>query len=604
MKPPRLLLAVAAALLALPIAAAPAAAAPADVDDFSFDSFSGEYYLDIDESGRSTLRVVETIVARFPEFDQNRGIVRAIPTKYGDVNLGLSVVSVTDESGAPVPFERGDYGDFAELALGTDEFVHGRTTYVIEYTMRDVVRNFADTGDDEFYWDINGDGWGQEFGSVSASIHLSAAFQDALTGSDACFLGVYGEVGECELEYSDGVFSATVTPVGPYNTLTVAIGFDGGTVVQPTLPRDSWIVTIAPLVLLGLGGVWLLVAILVRFLVWRHAKGRGTVIAQFEPPADSDLLLDAELLDRRWVGLPALFIDFAVRGMVKVIDLEPGGGSGTGNRRFQLELATADGATAREKRILVALFGKALKPGSEVNPGSLTAAQGASLYSMGASSQQALIERGYLARPDDRLPKWIRRAGFATVLAFAPIWVWAGFNDVLEGNVVGPAFGTVFLWIVASGFTVRPLLRTRRGGEAFEYLQGLREYLTVAEEARLRMLQSPEGAVRVDTADRDAVVKLNERLLPYAVLWGVEDRWVEVLRAANVAPAWVEGTDVSASMLSSFRVASTSSVRPIVTSSSGGSSSWSSSSSSSFSSGSSGGGFSGGGGGGGGGGGR
>ncbi|MGX5681209.1 DUF2207 domain-containing protein [Schumannella luteola] len=604
MKPLRLLLAVVVALLGLPLTATAANAAPTGVDDFSFESFSGEYFLDIDDSGRSTLRVVETIVAQFPDFDQNRGIIRAIPNKYGEVDLGVSVVSVTDEAGSAVYFERYDYDDTVELYLGTDEFVHGRTTYVIEYTMHDVVRNFADSGDDEFYWDINGTGWGQEFGSVSASIHLSPAFQDALTGSDACFLGVYGEVGDCELEYSDGTFSASVSPVGPYNTLTVAIGFDGGTVVQPTLPRDSWIVTIAPLVLLGLGGLWLLVAIVVRFAVWRNSAGRGTVIAQFEPPADSDLLLDAELLDRRSAGMPALFIDFAVRGMVKVVDLEPGGGSGTGTRRFQLELVSADGASPREKRVLVALFGKELTPGSEVNPGSLTAAQGASLYAMGASSQQSLVDHDLLARPGDQLPKWIRRVAFFTVLAFAPIWVWAGFNDVLEGNVVGPAFGTGLLWIITSGFTVRPLLRTRKGAEAFEYLQGLREYLTVAEEDRLRMLQSPEGALRVDATDRDAVVKLNERLLPYAVLWGVEDRWVEVLRAANVAPAWVEGTDVSASMLSSFRVASTSSVRPIVTSSSGGSSSWSSSGGSSFSSGSSGGGFSGGGGGGGGGGGR
>src|SRR5690606_35149454 len=116
------------------------------------------------ESGRASMRVVETIVALFPDHNQNRGIIRAIPTKHGDYDLDVQLVSVRDESGADVYVERYDFEDIAELYLGTDDYVHGRTTYVIEYTMRDVVRHFDDSGDDEFYWDINGDGWAQRWG--------------------------------------------------------------------------------------------------------------------------------------------------------------------------------------------------------------------------------------------------------------------------------------------------------------------------------------------------------------------------------------------------------------------------------------------------------
>jgi uncharacterized membrane protein YgcG len=176
-----------------------------------------------------------------------------------------------------------------------------------------------------------------------------------------------------------------------------------------------------------------------------------------------------------------------------------------------------------------------------------------------------------------------------------------------------PAIATVVVGIAVPIILIKPKLLTAAGAEAKEYLLGIREYLTIAEEDRMRVLQSPQGAQRVDVAAAgsreptgDAVVKLNERLLGYAVLWGVEDQWVQQLRAqyADRAPDWLDGADFSSSMLRSFSQASTSSVRPIVTSSSSGGSSWSSSSSSSFSSGSSGGGFSGGGGGGGGGGGR
>ena len=160
--------------------AAPAAAsAPTDANDFSFDSFTVDYELNRAADGHATLRTVETIVADFPAEDQNRGIVRAIPNEYRGADLDVSVVGVTDESGTPVPYETSSQDGFTELALGTDDFVHGRTTYVLEYTQRDVIGGFADTGADEFYWDVNGTGWGQEFGSLTARLHLDAALAEA-----------------------------------------------------------------------------------------------------------------------------------------------------------------------------------------------------------------------------------------------------------------------------------------------------------------------------------------------------------------------------------------------------------------------------------------
>ncbi|NYF10426.1 putative membrane protein YgcG [Leifsonia sp. AK011] len=606
-----------AAILLLGSAAAPALAAestgsqatpasvggtPTDVNDFSFESFDAEYYLDTNSEGRATLRVVETIVAIFPDFDQNRGIIRALPLTYGDVRLEPSVVSITDENGANVPYERDDYGDFAELALGTDDYVQGRTTYVIEYTMRDVIRHFEDSGGDEFYWDINGDGWAQSFGTVSATVHLSASLEGGLTGDASCFLGYYGEVGQCELEREGSTFSASLGPVLPYNTLTVAIGFDGGTVVQPTPPTESWIVQVVPKVLLALSGFWLLLAFVLRSLLWRDAKGRGTIIAQYSPPESSDLLLDAELLRRQESGFPALLIDFAVRGMIRIIDTEPGGSS---NDQFELELVTGEGASARERRVLVALFGTKLTPGKRVNPGKLSAGEGSAIYAMRSSTATFADSEGLRARPVTTVPTWIRRGAGLTWIAFAPVWAWAAWFGALGVEVVLPAIVASVLALVTSMVLILPPRLTEAGAEARDYLEGLRLYLTVAEEERMRMLQSPEGALRVDVADHDAIVKLNERLLPYAVLWGVEDRWVEELRAewSSGGPSWLDGTSLTPQLMSNFSSASVSTIRPIVTSSSSGSS-WSSSGGSSFSSGSSGGGFSGGGGGGGGGGGR
>jgi len=67
-----------------------------------------------------------------------------------------------------------------------------------------------------------------------------------------------------------------VRDVGAWQNLTIAIGFEAGTFVQPELAQDSWIFTKAPLWLLLATLVLLGVAVLVRYGLWRDARGRAS----------------------------------------------------------------------------------------------------------------------------------------------------------------------------------------------------------------------------------------------------------------------------------------------------------------------------------------
>ena len=138
---------------------------------------------------------------------------------------------------------------------------------------------------------------------------------------------------------------------------------------------------------------------------------------------------------------------------------------------------------------------------------------------------------------------------------------------------------------------------TEKGAELEEYLKGLEMYMKVAEADRLKMLQSPEGADKtpINTDDKAQMVHLYERVLPYAVLFGLEKNWAKTLEIAygnTAGPDWYRSSDgaFNAAMfgnaLSNFSQTATSTFSPPSSSSSG-------------SSGFSGGGFSGGGGGGG-----
>lgn len=618
-----LLLGAAGVVLGLPAASAQPVGtlAPLDVNDFVFESFDAEYFLTLDDRGYVRTRVVETIVAVFPDFDQNRGIIRAIPDEAFGFDLDVQVQGVTDEAGNRVYVERydtsyydseGELIDWVELYVDDDTYKHGRTTYVIEYTMKNTIVDL-DSGYQEFYWDINGDGWRQPFGSVTATIHLAPELRAALVpGGASCYEGEHGErtgTDTCTItETADG-FVASAVDVFPYSTLTVALPFEPGTVTQTVKPGDSWIVQVAPKVIAGLMGTLVLAAIVIRATLWR-ARRPGLIIAQYDPPPGEHLLLSADLIGQPYRGLPAQFIDFAVRGMIRIIDTAPDSQDTRNENRYELEFVTADGASAKELRVLNIVFGKGAKPGKRTNPGRFPAATGAALYGLRADTANQAIREGYRQQPSDRLPRVLRRIGGWSLLLFVPIWVYAIWNEVDDD---GPIH--LFMWLSIAGFIalaillVRPNRLTEKGAAARDHLLGMKLYLTVAEEERMRFLQSPQGAQRrIDPNDRAAIVHLYERLLPYAVLWNVEDQWLQQLRLRyeQDPPTWVSSSVVDTSFIRAFTYSSTANVKPIVTtSSSSGGGSWSSSGgSSSFSGGSFGGGFSGGGGGGGGGGGR
>ncbi len=630
--------AIIAAVFALAVGAAPAAAAApsvpaassietpvatspvvvAGVEDFAVESFDAVYRLDVDGDGRAVAHVTETIVAVFPEFDQNRGIVRAIPLRDQGYGLGLVVRSVTDESGAAVPWERTDADGFAELALGTDDFVHGRTTYVIDYELHDVIRHFADHDVDEFYWDVNGDGWAQPFAAVTARVELAPALAAALTGSAACYVGESGATDRCEIVRDGDAVTAAAGPLGPHETMTVAIGLAPGTVVQPARPQDGWLVAVLPWLLLIASAAVLVLAIVLRSTRWRDPRPRRAIIAQYEPPARGGIELDGDVIGRSDRVFAAMLVDLAVRGRIRILD--QGAGSAA---RYVVERVDLDGLAGAEARVVAALLpddGQAV-----ADLGDLDAATGATIHGILAGARASAIRAGLRAAASGRWARWLRAISWVIVGGFVLPLGWMLWFDVESGSVILGGIGAVVVAVAVGAVTVPPTLLTAAGADRRDHLEGMRVYLTVAEEARIRMLQSPEGAprgTRIDASDDDGrgggrgddaedaldpamIVRLNERLLPWAVLWGVEERWAEVLRAeyasAAVTPVWTTAA-LDGDLLRWVGHTSSSRIVPLAATSSG--SSWSGSGGSSFSSGSFGGGFAGGGGGGGGGGGR
>jgi uncharacterized membrane protein YgcG len=570
----------------------------ADVDDFSYASWNATYSVGLDDEGRATLRVTEEVVARFPDVDQNRGIVRGIATSYENAGLDTRVLSVTDGSGADVPYETETDDGVLYVLTGDDDYVHGLTTYVIEYEMRDVILA-ADTGVDEFYWDLLPLDSTQRIERFEARIEFDERLSDALTGASRCYEGASGSTATCTLEgpidQGDGVYfevSSGERPAG--DGVTVAIALEPGTAVQPPARQPNPATDVAPMIAaLGAGGL----SVASWFAVAAHRRRRRTatsiIVAQYDVPDTMPPLLAAALLPGSQTPVPAEIVHLGVHGALRIEE-------GAESERPRLRrLAGGRIPDPLDAEAVDALFADSGPDGvAEIPEASETfAARMTGLVKRGADEAES---RGYTIRERTRgavILQWIA-IGIVVIGLTLAIWgVATGRVSAILALVI-VAFAA-FLTLASSLYAFsRHTVLTPEGAVQYEYLQGVREFIRVAEADRLQMLQSYTGADRRQDGSANVIV-VYEHLLPYAMLFGMEDEWGRVLENAYAfeqrGPSWIGDPSSPYVRASLATFAATShSASTYTAPSTGSSSSFGGSSGGGFSGGGGGGGFSGG----------
>lgn len=533
----------------------PASAAYAGVDDFSYSSWNSDYRVSLDADGRAVAHVTETMVAEFPETDQNKGIIRGYPQRYEGAGLSIRIISVKDENGDDVPYETEVENGTLLVLTGDDDYVHGPTTYVIESTMRDVMIHGAKSGNDEFYWNLLPLDSTQAIDRFHASITFSPRLAAALTGDTACYQGQSGQTTPCTLTGpTNGADGATFTidsgERAAGDGVTAAIGFTAGTVTQPDARAADPVADFGPAVI-GLGavgasaGAW----IAVRAMVRRRRKGTGIIVAQYDVPEDLPPLVAAALIPGAPNPIPAEMVHLAVKGAVRLEETQ-----GTDKKRPALRLI--DRSAARhplDSATLDALF-----PDDHVMRSIPRSSTGF------AKRMDRLVSRG---RTTARKNGWLgtKRSrgavafGWASVGLFAATVVAMIWSATKDREMFGLSLFAVLVAGVAVivtsivAFTKHTVLTTE-GALRYEHLQGVAEFIRDAEADRLRMLQSFRGAERRPDGTVD-VVHLYEKLLPYAMLLGQEKSWTSVLEtsysASGGSPSWM---DVAAGVSISSRL--------------------------------------------------
>ena len=582
--------ALTAAALSLPTAAS------ADANDFDYSLWESRYDLSLDDEGRAVMHVEETLVAEFPDHDQNKGIVYGLVTRYLGADTGTEVLSVTDAQGAEVPYWTETDG-LLYVLTGTDDYVHGSTTYVIEYTMRDIMLTAQDTGVDEFYWDLLPLESTQDIESFRAEIAVAPELAERLNGDASCYQGEVGSTDTCDISEptveADGtaVFTVSSGPRRAGDGMTVAVGFEPGTVTQPPSRQADPVLDVAPWALAGgsvaasVGG-WFAISALRR----RRRTASGIVVAQFEVPRSLPPLVAAPLVQRAKTPIPAEIVHLAVNGNLRIEDEQD---------RPTLRRLDAPYGDPLDERAADKIFnGKNAITIPKSSTGFAKRMQ--KLEKRGVAEAHT---RGLLTKERSRtavIVQWVSIALFLVSVVAANV---GSVQGRTSASVAWVAVGIAAVLMLVSCFVSfsSHTVHTPEGAAAAEHLLGAKEFIRVAEADRLRMLQSYSGAERRSDGSID-VVHLYERLLPYAVLFGQEREWAQVLTVAydavEVTPSWYYGYSVSrfGSRMTRFATMTQSSAHysPASSSGGGGSSSFGGSSGGGFSGGGGGGGFSGG----------
>jgi uncharacterized membrane protein YgcG len=521
-----------------------ASAVHAGVNDFTISEYQMDLYLGRDGSGRSTLRTKELITAQFPNFDQNHGIERAIPTTYDGHRTSLDIRTVEDiynpNSSSQTPYSTYESNGNKVVRIGDpDKYVRGEHRYHIEYTQRDVTKYFNESGveADEFYWDTNGVDWRVPIQKLTVNLHLDDDLKSQLDGQKSCYIGYANESQKCEIVESGGIYTAQATNLSPYQNLTFAFGF-----------KPKTFSSYEPSLFEKLVKIWVWVAIgssVIAFGIllwvgnrWRHAKNRlgdiGTIVPEYLPPKDASVTVAAEVIDMPKATMTAQILDLAVRHYIKIVQTK----DKSLFKQAEYDLAITkpiDDLRWEEQELLRDLFGGTTDVGTVMSMKTLQ--KSTAFYGRVQDNAPGVTKRirnEYALRvKGEEERKWFRKTA---IILF-----------VVSLLTLSPIMFVVAATTLTFSFTLWPL--TDKGVELRRYLLGLKEYIRVAEVDRIKMLQSPEGAAKVGEAvagDNPAqLVKLYERVLPYAVLFGQEKEWNKQLgqfyEQSNTKPDWFTG---------------------------------------------------------------
>lgn len=484
---------------------------------------------DIQINTDSSLNVTETIVADFTN-DAHHGIYRSIPVRYRDkynqsFKLRFDIIGITDEQGNNLWYEKSGSGDYINLKIGDPESTFTEPkTYILKYKIQRAV-SFAFDDHDELYWNATGEEWEIPISKATATITYPDTI-DSEKVKSTCFTGGYGATGNaCRSEIvGNSIFYETTAQLNSYEGLTIVAGLPKGYLeAPPALQQLAW----------TLADNWgyfipIFTFLLLYYLWWTRGRddktSRDTIMPIYTPPdsltpSEAGTLID-EKVDIH--DISATIIDMAVRGYLKINETTKKGLVFSSNE-YEFErlkdFASDNTLKEHERLTLEAVFGS----GKKKSLSTLKYNFYKDIPGIKKAIYSQLIEKKYFnINPDNIRGTYY---GIGSALIGIPFFTVGFFIDYSIAIPLGLAAGGIIVLLFAKHMPAK----TKKGSEAYFEVLGLEEFIKTAEKDRIKW-QEKEN--------------IFEKLLPYAMAFGIADRWSDTFKGIyKTPPDWYTSND-------------------------------------------------------------
>lgn len=526
---------------------------------FDYESWHTDLHLSRSSNGIAVLTVTETIVADFPESDENTGIIREIPVSSPRFLHDFEVRDGND-SIAPFSTEFDEDDQVVRVFTGNDEYVYGEETYIIEYTVDQGLFRRMGSGMQEFYWNLLPRDSTQSVGEFSAALRVDPALAYAMTGHSTCEQGRDRNWKPCDLETAvqeDGtlVYETSSGYRPPGDMVAMGVGFEIGTFNYLRSPRweepSHTYLFFERYGTASMAFAVLILAIALSLALFRASSQRVTnsnpyrsteptpvdqVPASIPPPVAAALMgktKDRTLTPKDNIG-NAQIVHTAVQGAVQFENLP----SSDGRDDVGVRLSDPDLVEHELDDRTVHLLCPGLKPDSVHELPKRSHSYSTQLTSIVTDGEKSAAEQNLLARASrERGPAALGVLSIVIALAgFALLsnWLRSEASSPAEGfTVLGGAIALIVTFVFSFRSIRPPRQPTEQGWSVIHQLKGIRSYLQ----------KSSEQGSHVSTAPSGQGTESHDKLLPYAMLMGMGNDWEQVLNrdyeASGSLPAWL-----------------------------------------------------------------
>lgn len=465
--------------------------------------------------------VKETITADFGI--PKRGIFREIPIRY-DVGmhqyaLRFKLLGVDDDEGHFRTTETTYHDNLIKLRIGdADRTLTGRQVYRIFYQVERAV--LWEGEHSVLRWNATGTEWRVPIRHAEVVVTLPKPLDNGQLTYQV-WTGAYGSRNQdAKASHPDPrtLRFVTTRTLGIGEGITVDIGMPADAVAKPSWLilllgwlSDNLVYGLVPATLAACLGLW--------YARGRDEPGRGTIVVEYLPPGDLAPAEIGTLIDERvdLRDLTATIIDLAVRGYLTIREIKKEGWL-TSSADYEFKKKKGPGDL---KPFEKALYEKLFSSGDQVLLSDLKEKFYTAIPKARKHLYSALAKQKYF----DGNPDSVRTTFFALGLlaTLAAVGLACLLQRLWIGRVfVPPAIVTAVLSLMIVGVTSSVMSRkTRQGRIAWERIKGLEEYIRRAEIDDIK------------AQDRRGVF---ERLLPYAIVLNLADRWGKAFEGLYTEP--------------------------------------------------------------------